>query len=101
MLNWLGVKPLYSRPRVSDDNANAESLFRTAKSVQSSLPRGSLTCKLRATGPLVSFIGKTSIIALVVFDMCRRLSAMTAIQVGLDDTSLRLSSTTQRQAPPK
>lgn len=30
-LNWLGVKPSYSRPRVSDDNAYAESLFRTAK----------------------------------------------------------------------
>jgi hypothetical protein len=31
MLRWLGVKPSYSRPRVSDDNAYAESLFRTAK----------------------------------------------------------------------
>jgi putative transposase len=31
MLNWLGVKPSYSRPRVSDDNAYAESIFRTAK----------------------------------------------------------------------
>ena len=31
MLNWLGIKPSYSRPRVSDDNAYAESLFRTAK----------------------------------------------------------------------
>ena len=31
MLNWLGVNPSYSRPRVSDDNAYAESLFRTAK----------------------------------------------------------------------
>ena len=31
MLNWLGVKPSYSRPCVSDDNAYAESLFRTAK----------------------------------------------------------------------
>ena len=30
MLNWLGVKPPYWRPRVSDDNAYAESLFRTA-----------------------------------------------------------------------
>ncbi len=30
-LNWLGVDPSYSRPRVSDDNAYAESLFRTAK----------------------------------------------------------------------
>jgi transposase InsO family protein len=31
MLDWLGVQPSYSRPRVSDDNAYAESLFRTAK----------------------------------------------------------------------
>jgi putative transposase len=31
MLDWLGVKPSYSRPRVSDDNPYAESLFRTAK----------------------------------------------------------------------
>ncbi|MFN7184696.1 MAG: transposase, partial [Thermomonas haemolytica] len=31
MLHWLGVKASYSRPRVSDDNAYVESLFRTAK----------------------------------------------------------------------
>jgi len=31
MLNWLGIMPSYSRPRVSDDNAYAEALFRTAK----------------------------------------------------------------------
>ena len=31
MLIWLGVKPSYSRPRVSGDNAYAEALFRTAK----------------------------------------------------------------------
>ena len=31
MLYWLGVKPSYSRPRVSDDNAFVEALFRTAK----------------------------------------------------------------------
>lgn len=31
MLWWLGVKPSYSRPRVSDDSAFVESLFRTAK----------------------------------------------------------------------
>ena len=31
MLNWLGIEPSYSRPRVSDDNAYAEALFRTAK----------------------------------------------------------------------
>src|SRR5690606_36720344 len=31
MLHWLGVKPSYSRPSVSDDNAFVESLFKTAK----------------------------------------------------------------------
>ena len=31
MLHWLGIKTSYSRPRVSDDNAFAEALFRTAK----------------------------------------------------------------------
>lgn len=31
MLNWLGISPSYSRPRVSDDNAHVEALFRTAK----------------------------------------------------------------------
>jgi len=31
MLQWLGIAPSYSRPRVSDDNAFVESLFRTAK----------------------------------------------------------------------
>jgi transposase InsO family protein len=31
MMNWLGLRASYSRPRVSDDNAFIESLFRTAK----------------------------------------------------------------------
>src|ERR1700722_10901151 len=31
MLNWLGIEPSYSRPRVSDDNPHAEAVFRTAK----------------------------------------------------------------------
>jgi putative transposase len=31
MLHWLGIKPSYSRPRVSNDNAFAEALFRTVK----------------------------------------------------------------------
>lgn len=31
MLHWLGIAPSYSRPRVSNDNPYAESLFRTAK----------------------------------------------------------------------
>ena len=31
MLHWLGIKPSYSRPRVSDDNAFAKALFRMVK----------------------------------------------------------------------
>lgn len=31
MLYWLGIRPSYSRPRVSDDNAFVEAVFRTAK----------------------------------------------------------------------
>ncbi len=31
MLYWLGITPSYSRPRVSDDNAFIEAVFRTAK----------------------------------------------------------------------
>src|ERR1700755_2504178 len=31
MMHWLGIKPSYSRPRVSDDNAFAEGLVRTAQ----------------------------------------------------------------------
>jgi transposase InsO family protein len=31
MLHWLRIKPSYSRPRVSDDNAFVEALFRTAR----------------------------------------------------------------------
>ncbi len=30
-LHWLGIEPSFSRPRVSDDNAFSESLFRTLK----------------------------------------------------------------------
>jgi transposase InsO family protein len=42
MLHWLGVKPSYSRPRVSDDNAFVESLFRTAK-YRPEFPSGGFT----------------------------------------------------------
>lgn len=31
MLHWLGIEPSYSRPRVSNDNPYAESVFHTAK----------------------------------------------------------------------
>ena len=42
MLNWLHIKPSYSRPRVSDDNAFVESLFRTAK-YRPEFPEGGFT----------------------------------------------------------
>lgn len=40
MLQWLGIAPSYSRPRVSDDNPFVESLFRTAKYRPEFLSRG-------------------------------------------------------------
>jgi putative transposase len=40
MLHWLGIAPSYSRPRVSDDNAYVEALFRTAKYRPEFPPRG-------------------------------------------------------------
>jgi putative transposase len=40
MLHWLGLKPSYSRPRVSDDNAFAEALFRTVKYRPEFPPKG-------------------------------------------------------------
>lgn len=43
MLHWPGVKPSYSRPRVSDDNALVESLFKTAKYRPELPPRGFAT----------------------------------------------------------
>jgi len=36
MLHWLGIKPSYSRPRVSDDNAFIEALFRTTRAASRS-----------------------------------------------------------------
>lgn len=40
MLAWLGITPSYSRPRVSDDNAFVEALFRTAKYHPAFPPKG-------------------------------------------------------------
>ena len=40
MLAWLGIRASYSRPRVSDDNAFVEALFRTAKYRPAFPPRG-------------------------------------------------------------
>jgi putative transposase len=40
MLAWLGIRPSYSRPRVSDDNPFVEALFRTAKYRPAFPPKG-------------------------------------------------------------
>jgi putative transposase len=40
MVNWLGIKPSYSRLHVSDDNPYAEGLFRTAKCQAEFLVKG-------------------------------------------------------------
>jgi hypothetical protein len=40
MLHWLGIRPSYSRPRVSDDNAFVEAVFRTAKYRPAYPPKG-------------------------------------------------------------
>jgi transposase InsO family protein len=55
MLYWLGVKPSYSRPRVSDDNAYAESLFRTAKYRPEFPAKGFAGSSCFRLGPLVFY----------------------------------------------
>jgi putative transposase len=56
MLQWLGIKPSYSRPRVSDDNAYAESLFRTAKYLPE-FPRKGFETLDAARAWAMSFVG--------------------------------------------
>ncbi|AZR36961.1 transposase [Xanthomonas vasicola] len=51
MLHWLGIEPSSSRPRVSDDNAFVESLFRTAKYLSSRVPEHRL-CQPGGGAPL-------------------------------------------------
>jgi putative transposase len=55
MLAWLGIKPSYSRPRVSDDNPYAEALFRTAK-YRPEFPAKGFTDIERARSWAVSFV---------------------------------------------
>jgi transposase InsO family protein len=72
MLNWLGVKPSYSRPRVSDDNAYAESLFRTAKYRPEFPVKGYETLE----GARHSCIGPTWNTSTAASATCRRSSAI-------------------------
>ena len=60
MLHWLGIKPSYSRPRVSDDNPYAEALFRTAKYRPEFPVSGFETSPPQGLGPLTSCVGTTS-----------------------------------------
>ena len=64
MLHWLKIRPSYSRPRVSDDNAFAESLFRTAK-YRPEFPASGGFKDLQAARqwPVRSCIGTTTITA--------------------------------------
>jgi len=66
MLNWLGIKPSYSRPRVSDDNADAEALFKTAK-YRPEYPK-------RGSGPPLLWTGTTMNIVTAVSTTSRRQS---------------------------
>jgi putative transposase len=66
MLHWLGIKPSYSRPRGSDDNAYAEALFRTAKSGLSSHPGDSRIWMPPGAGRPNLCTGTTSSIAIAV-----------------------------------
>jgi hypothetical protein len=71
-----GVKPSYSRPRVSDDNAFVESLFKTAKYRPEFPARGFADLEeARAWGCMTSCTGTTSIIATAASVMSRPLSA--------------------------
>jgi transposase InsO family protein len=77
MPHWLGIKPSYSRPRVSDDNAFVEALFRTAKSIgRSSRPEGSPSWTPPGKGWRASCAGTTTSIATAAFAMSRRDSVM-------------------------
>jgi transposase InsO family protein len=76
MLDWLGVQPSYSRPRVSDDNAYAESLFRTAKYRPEFPAKGSPISTARVHGRSPSCIGTTSIIATAASAMSVQRSVM-------------------------
>ena len=67
MLKWLEVKPLYSRPRVSDDNVFAEGLFRTAKHRPDFPAKTFASRTTHGPGQPNSCVGTTSITATTGF----------------------------------
>ena len=94
MTHWLGIKTSYSRPRVSDDNAYAEALFRTAKYRRSSRSQASSMWTLRATGRASSCVGTTSITATAASATSARSSAMRAT---IEPSRPRAMRSTQRR----
>jgi len=78
MLQWLGIKPSYSRPRVSDDNAYAESLFRTPSTGRSSQARASPAWTRPGPGQLNSCVGTTLSTATAASATSARSSVMPA-----------------------
>ena len=78
MLNWLGVKPSYSRPRVSGDNAFAEALFRTANYRPDFRPRAFWMTSGYGDGRLIAWGGTNSVSGIVAFVMSVRRSIMLA-----------------------
>ena len=60
MLYWLGIAPSHSRPRVSDDNAYAEALFRTASTARTSPPQALPISPERGSGRPISCTGTTT-----------------------------------------
>jgi transposase InsO family protein len=61
MMYWPGLKASCSRPRVSDDNAFVESLFRTAKYRPEFPAKGFAICRRHASGRARSWIGTTTV----------------------------------------
>ena len=76
MLHWLGIKPSYSRPRVSDDNAFAESLFRTAKYRPEFPLKGFADLEAASDGRCGSCTGTTTITAIAASATSAPRSAM-------------------------
>ena len=75
MLAWLGIRPSYSRPRVSDDNPFGEALFRTAK-YRPAFPRASPISMPPTNGPRPSCPGTTMSTVIAAFAMSPRQSTM-------------------------
>lgn len=74
MLHWLGVKPSYSRPRVSDDNSYAESLFRAAKYRPEFPTKGFADLDAARAWAASFFVGTTATIATAASATSARLS---------------------------